>query len=307
MSLFETGAVIGGRYRVLKRIGAGGFGEVYLVEHVHLGLGKKFALKVLRTLGGGSQDETQRLRFEREVHLAFDLVHPNIVTIRDSLGRARPHGRDAASGSDRVAPPRRGLGARPRGLAPQPPKKCRTGRVYSSAMQVRIFTLAFSEALDGFPDETVRQFLAGKNVHEVAHHFFERGGEPDLTLVVRYVEGAARGGAAAPAAGPAEAARRDPDFRSILREGDWPDFTAHKAWRAERARRDGVPPYVVATNRLLAEVAAARPQSRAALGAVPGFGEARVARYADEVLGLVPAGVPAGTSLVAAAPAEVSP
>ena len=41
-----VGQVLGGRYRLFKKLGEGGMGEVYAAEHVHIE--KRFAIKLLR-------------------------------------------------------------------------------------------------------------------------------------------------------------------------------------------------------------------------------------------------------------------
>ncbi len=176
-------------------------------------------------------------------------------------------------------------------------------------MQLRVFTLPFSDATGGFPDEVVRHFLVGKRVLRLRDHLLRRDGLPYLAVVVTYADDDAEPRSLPAGGGAAREARTDPHgkdaYRAILKEADWPVFKALAAWRGERARHDGVPHYVVATNRLLAEVAVARPQSKAALGAVPGFGEAKVARYADDLLKLLapgPAPVPRETAAAGAAP-----
>ena len=58
-------------------------------------------------------------------------------------------------------------------------------------------------------------------------------------------------------------------------------------WRIERARRDGVPAYVVFSNKTLREIAALRPSDTHALSGVWGVGSSRVARYGDEVLAVL--------------------
>lgn len=154
-------------------------------------------------------------------------------------------------------------------------------------MQVKVLTLPFSESIAGFPDEVVRRFAIDKHIHEVSDHFFTRDGRPYLTLVLKYSSPGEPGlqVRTATAREPAE----EPTAR--LREVDFPVFKALKGWRVERARKDGVPPYVVATNRQLAEIAASRPSSKAALGTIPGIGEGKVARYGDDILALVPSAV----------------
>jgi ATP-dependent DNA helicase RecQ len=57
-----------------------------------------------------------------------------------------------------------------------------------------------------------------------------------------------------------------------------------KAWRARRAREDGVPAFVVLHDATLHDLAARRPVSPAGLAAVKGLGPAKLERYGDELL-----------------------
>ncbi|HEX2661146.1 MAG TPA: protein kinase [Polyangia bacterium] len=73
------GAVLGDRYRIVSRIGAGGMGAVYLAQHTTLR--RDVAIKVLLSEFGG-KDEFVR-RFEREAEAASRLTHPNIIQVTD--------------------------------------------------------------------------------------------------------------------------------------------------------------------------------------------------------------------------------
>src|SRR5689334_18658382 len=73
------GRVIAGRYRVLERVGVGGMGVVYRVEHT--AIGKIAALKMLRPTLTSEGDLAKRFRIEaRAVSL---LTHPNTVQVFD--------------------------------------------------------------------------------------------------------------------------------------------------------------------------------------------------------------------------------
>jgi serine/threonine-protein kinase len=73
------GRVIDGRYRVQGRLGTGGMGVVYRVEHLHLG--KTAAMKVLAP-DTASKSEAVR-RFRLEAQSVSKLNHPNIVQTFD--------------------------------------------------------------------------------------------------------------------------------------------------------------------------------------------------------------------------------
>jgi len=62
------------------------------------------------------------------------------------------------------------------------------------------------------------------------------------------------------------------------------EFAALRAWRAERAKADAVPAYVVFHNATLAEIADRRPRTLAELAHVPGVGPAKLERYGEDVL-----------------------
>ena len=61
-----------------------------------------------------------------------------------------------------------------------------------------------------------------------------------------------------------------------------------RAWRLERAREDGVPPYVVFHDKVLHEIAATQPRSLGELSQIAGVGPAKLDRYGEDVLALLP-------------------
>jgi ATP-dependent DNA helicase RecQ len=64
-------------------------------------------------------------------------------------------------------------------------------------------------------------------------------------------------------------------------------FEALRTRRLELARADGVPPYVVASDRTLRELAELRPKTKAGLEGVFGIGPAKAAKYGDDFLAVV--------------------
>ena len=64
-------------------------------------------------------------------------------------------------------------------------------------------------------------------------------------------------------------------------------FEALRAWRVETARGEKVPPYVIASDRTLREIAAIRPTNDHDLAAAHGIGSAKVAKYGEAIVGLV--------------------
>ena len=66
-------------YTIVRQLGNGGMGEVYLAHHPRLP--RQEAVKVLRP--EISSDSTFRQRFIREADSVASLEHPNIVTVHD--------------------------------------------------------------------------------------------------------------------------------------------------------------------------------------------------------------------------------
>jgi hypothetical protein len=71
-------ADFGGRYRLDRRLGAGGMGEVWLAYDEELA-DRPVAIKVMRSKV--LADDGHRARFQREMRLAARMQHPNIMTV----------------------------------------------------------------------------------------------------------------------------------------------------------------------------------------------------------------------------------
>ena len=73
-------ALVGGRYRIAKMLAAGGMGEVFLAEDVHVG--RRVVLKVLSMRLASEPRFVSR--FRREARATERLQHPNIVAVLGS-------------------------------------------------------------------------------------------------------------------------------------------------------------------------------------------------------------------------------
>lgn len=82
MSLLENGQIVG-RYRIVRHLGSGAMGEVYLAEDPQIE--RLLAIKTVRLQGAKSEEAEERKgRLLREAKAAGRLIHPHIVTLFDA-------------------------------------------------------------------------------------------------------------------------------------------------------------------------------------------------------------------------------
>src|SRR5262245_32987669 len=75
----EPGTVLQDTYRIVRRIGRGGMGEVYEASHARLA--GRYAVKLL--IGDIASSSEDFARFKREADVTSGLRHPNIVQVID--------------------------------------------------------------------------------------------------------------------------------------------------------------------------------------------------------------------------------
>ncbi len=143
-------------------------------------------------------------------------------------------------------------------------------------MFVRIFTVKFHVATECFDDQEVQEFIKDKEVLSIREHFFIKHETPYLALIVTYLPGASP---------PSQPGRNTKEaWRESISNEQLPLFNALREWRMARAKQDGVPPFVICTNKEFVEMVTQRPDSLAGLIKIYGFGKAKAEKYGKEIL-----------------------
>ena len=145
---------------------------------------------------------------------------------------------------------------------------------------MRVVTLRFDPVIGSFDDTPLRDFLKDKEVLALRDHFFIKNEVPYLVVLVTYAAQQPE----APPRGAAPGQSQKEDWRALVKAEELPFFNTLRDWRAERSKREGVPPYVICTNRQLAAMVQARPQSLTRLADIQGFGKAKLAKYGRDIL-----------------------
>lgn len=143
-------------------------------------------------------------------------------------------------------------------------------------MQVKVFTVPVGDG--GQAEAEMNAFLRSHRVLAVAKEFVNDGPSSFWTFCAEYLEGEPAGRNRMGARGPKV------DYREVLKPEEFAVFCRLREWRKKAAEKEGVPVYSVLTNEQLAEIVRGKVGSKADMKAIPGVGDARIEKYAEELL-----------------------
>ena len=142
-------------------------------------------------------------------------------------------------------------------------------------MAIHILTIPFNQNLGVFDDESVSRFLVNKRVKRLEPAFFTHEGRPYWSIYVEYES----------ILTPDE----KPDPKKSLTDEQSTLLSKLRQWRKDRAEKDGVPVFIVATNTQLEQVVVKQPRTLEALRQIDGYGKKKLEYYGQDILGLVAA------------------
>jgi ATP-dependent DNA helicase RecQ len=100
-------------------------------------------------------------------------------------------------------------------------------------MLTRVITLHVDEAVGGFDDTPLHDFLKDKDVLTIREHFFVRHDVPYLAMIVTYSVPPL----ASPAASAASVQQQEPSWRSLVAPDEVPLCNTLRDWRLERSKQ----------------------------------------------------------------------
>lgn len=146
-------------------------------------------------------------------------------------------------------------------------------------MQCESFTLRLGDKTDL---ERLNLFLAKVVPVQVSSALVQ--GNPAMWSVLVFYEGnVAAPASSSKAPSPTQSQQAEKPAPAPEFSND-PVFQALRAWRTEKARAEGVPPYLVATNAELEAIATRKPKTLEDLAGVKGFGKLKLEKYGRDVL-----------------------
>ncbi|MBI2191591.1 MAG: HRDC domain-containing protein [Planctomycetes bacterium] len=148
-------------------------------------------------------------------------------------------------------------------------------------MLVKVLTVKYVEGVDGFDDAALRSFCLNHTVIDIREEFFLFRGVPHWSFVIRYES------TPAICEKKPETRKRDEDWREWISNEQMPCFEALREWRNDQAQQEGISAYIIATNRILAEIVRRRPTSLEALKEIRGFGPSKLKNYGKAILALL--------------------
>ena len=127
----------------------------------------------------------------------------------------------------------------------------------------KIITIPFDRIKKGFDEDLLNRFILNKQVKSLQAEFFEDKEDKYWTIFLEY----------------------DPilqeEVAQELKNLDKPQSTLLlrlKEWRKERAEKDGIPVYIICTNKQLIDIVRSAPKSLEALKLIKGFGQRQYGR-----------------------------
>lgn len=136
----------------------------------------------------------------------------------------------------------------------------------------KIIAIPFDRVKKSFDEELLNRVTINKQVKSCRAEFFRNGEDAYWTVFLEY-----------------DPLLEKAPERSLegLDEPQKMLLDRLRAWRKERAAKDGVPVYIIGTNREMADVVKAKPGSLEALKAIKGFGKGKIDKYGEEIVAMI--------------------
>lgn len=116
-------------------------------------------------------------------------------------------------------------------------------------MLIQVFTLRFDELKERFVDDELTSFFQANQILSVRDYLFTKNDRPYLTLVVTFQPFESEHN-------PQKQKRNDDSWKDMLTDADMGLFSMLREWRGKRCKKDGLPPYILFTNKQLAYIKA---------------------------------------------------
>ncbi|MBN2374715.1 HRDC domain-containing protein [bacterium] len=136
----------------------------------------------------------------------------------------------------------------------------------------KIITIPFDRKNGHFDEDILNRFVINKEIKAYRAEFFQDGDAKYWTIFLEYdplLE---------------QASKKDLEG---LNEPQRLLLDRLKAWRKERAEKDGVPVFIIGANRELVDIVRNAPKSLEALRQIKGFGKSKISRYGTEIIGII--------------------
>ena len=142
-------------------------------------------------------------------------------------------------------------------------------------MQLKIFRLpAFGDTGE---EELINKFLRSHRILRVEKQFVPDGANSQWCFCIEYLEGSEP---------PSRSGKRAKkiDYREELSQEAFARFASYRETRKALAASEGIPPYVIFTDKEIAAMAEVEELTMAGMRAIKGIGEKKIAKYATHFI-----------------------
>ena len=139
-------------------------------------------------------------------------------------------------------------------------------------MPVKFFTIPFDHASETFHDDDVNDFMLKNSIQNVKAEFFQANGKVYWSVFLFYEAGLLP---------------HEKEETETLTKEQGLLLKQLFAFRKERAEKDGIPVFIVATNKQLKDVVLMKPTTLEQLKQINGFGKKKLQFYGAAILEIV--------------------
>ena len=158
--------------------------------------------------------------------------------------------------------------------------------------EIKIINVPFDEDTELFDDDVLRNYLLNRELLRAEPSFFVKDGKPYWSVFIEtnMLRGPTRHGCPSTAKLDEKAEQNQKNKAShelLLKDLDEIGKARYKRlihWRSSSARKEGIPPYVLFSNREGQEIARQAPKTSEELLQIKGIGKKRVKKHGREIL-----------------------